>query len=221
MILDSEQVVRLYRRLAPLYDPMVVPLEWLGARRYRERAVRGLKLRPGEVVLDLGCGTVLNMPLLHDAVGAGGRIVCVDLSTEMLSRARRRAERHGFTNVELVRADLAAYWPPPVIDEALATFALEMVPEYDEIVQRVSAALSDRGRLAVYGLKHPQRWPAWLVQLGVWVTAPFGVSRAYETFRPYEAVREHLSEIEYCEFLFGAAYLCVGERADSENFANP
>ena len=60
----------------------------------------------------------------------------------MLSRARRRAERHGFTNVELIRADLATYWPPPVIDGALATFALEMVPEYDEIVRRVSAALS-------------------------------------------------------------------------------
>ena len=220
MILDSEQVVRLYRRLAPLYDPMVVPLEWLGARRHRERAVRSLELRPGGVVLDLGCGTGLNMPLLHDAVGARGRIVCVDLSTEMLSRAWRRAERHGFTNVELVRADLATYQPPSAYDGALATFALEMVPEYDEIVRRASAALPVGGRLAVYGLKHPERWPAWLIQLGVWITAPFGVSRAYETFRPYEAVREHLSEVEYREFLFGAACRCVGERADAAAAGN-
>ena len=57
MILDSKQVVRLYRRLAPFYDPMVVPLEWLGGRRHRERAVRSLQLSPGGVVLDLGCGT--------------------------------------------------------------------------------------------------------------------------------------------------------------------
>jgi len=213
MILDSEQVARLYRRLAPFYDPMVVPLEWLGARRYRARAVRSLELRPGGVVLDLGCGTGLNMALLHDAVGTGGRIVCVDLSAEMLARSRRRAERRGFTNVELVQADLATYRPPAAYDGALATFALEVVPEYDEVVRRVSATLAGRGRLAVYGLKHPERWPAWLVQLGVWITAPFGVSRAYETFRPYEAVRKHLSEVEYREFLFGVGYLCVGERA--------
>ena len=217
MILDREQLVRLYRRLAPLYDLLVVPLEWLGARRYRERAVRSLGLRPGGVVLDLGCGTGLNMPWLHDAVGEGGRIVCVDLSADMLSRARRRAERHGFTNVELIRADLATYRPPSVYDGALATFTLEVVPEYAEIVRRVSAALPVDGRLAVYGLKHPERWPAWLVQLGVWMTAPFGVSRSYETFRPYEAVREHLSEIGYREFLFGVAYLCVGERADTKD----
>jgi len=92
----------------------------------------------------------------------------------------------------------------------------QVVPEYAEIVRRVSGALPAGGKLAVYGLKHPERWPAWLVQLGVWITAPFGVSRAYETFRPYEAVREHLSEIEYREFLLGAAYLCVGERADAK-----
>jgi len=214
VILDSKQVARLYRRLAPLYDPMVVPLEWLGARRYRERAVRSLELRPGGVVLDLGCGTGLNMALLHDAVGADGRIVCVDLSAEMLARARRRAERRGFNNVELIHADLVTFQPPATYDGALATFALEVVPEYDEVVRRVSATLSSRGRLAVYGLKHPERWPAWLVQLGIWITAPFGVNRAYEAFRPYEAVREDLSEVGYREFLFGAGYLCVGERAD-------
>ena len=69
MILDSEQVKRLYRRMAPFYDLMVVPLEWLGARRHRARAVRRLELQPGAIVLDLGCGTGLNLPLLHKAVG--------------------------------------------------------------------------------------------------------------------------------------------------------
>lgn len=217
MILDSEQIVRLYRRLAPFYDPMVVPLEWLGARRHRERAVRGLGLRPGGVALDLGCGTGLNIPLLHEAVGSGGRIVCVDLSAAMLSRAQRRVERHGFANVELVEADLATYRAPPGIDGGLATFALEMVPEYDEVVGRIARALSDEGRVAVYGLKHPESWPTWLIELGIWVTAPFGVSREYESLRPYEAVRGHLSEIEYREFLFEAAYLCVGERAATKH----
>ena len=95
MILDREQLVRLYRRLAPLYDLLVVPLEWLGARRYRERAVRSLGLRPGGVVLDLGCGTGLNMPWLHDAVGEGRpHRLCRPFRGHALpSSASRRASR--------------------------------------------------------------------------------------------------------------------------------
>ena len=220
MILDNEQVVRLYRHIAPLYDLMVVPLEWLGAGRHRARAVRGLELRPGATVLDLGCGTGLNLPLLHKAVGPGGRIICVDLSNDMLSRARRRAQRRGIDNVEWVQADLATYRLPPNVDGALATFALEMVPDYDAVVRRVVDNLSDNARLAVYGLKHPERWPAWLVQLGVWITSPFGVTPEYETFKPYAAVLEHLRKVEYREFMFGAAYLCVGERTGAGSLSS-
>ncbi len=217
MILNSEQVVRLYRRISPMYDLMVIPFEWLGAGRHRARAVRQLELQQGAVVLDLGCGTGLNLPLLHQAVGPSGRIICVDLSSEMLSRARRRAKRRGMMNVELVQADLATYRLPPSIDGALATFTLEMVRDYDAVVQRVAVNLSNKGRLAVYGLKHPERWPGWLVQLGVWITSPFGVNREYERFRPYDAVLQYLSKVEYCEFIFGAAYLCVGERASQQD----
>ncbi len=217
MILDSEQVKRLYQRIAPIYDLMAIPLEWLGACRHRVQAVHLLKLQAGGIVADLGCGTGLNLPLLHEAVGPGGRIICVDLSPDMLSRARRRAKRRGIRNVEWIQADLATYRLPPAIDGALATFSLEMVPEYDVIISRVAASLSNNGRLAVYGLKHPERWPDWLVQLGVWITSPFGVSREYETFRPYAAVFEHLSKVEYREFLFGTAYLCVGKRIPEQD----
>ena len=120
-------------------------------------------------------------------------------------------------NVEWIQADLATYRLPPDVDGALATFSLEMVPDYDAIIQRVAASLLGKGRLAVYGLKHPERWPGWLVQLGVWISSPFGVSREYETFKPYDAVLKHLDKIEYREFLFGAAYLCVGERAPQQD----
>ncbi|MEV8274752.1 methyltransferase domain-containing protein [Microbacterium sp. NPDC077184] len=91
----------------------------VGARWYDvlsgERVVYGvgrrvgigmLDLSPGDVVIDLGCGTGLNFPLLARAVGPEGLIVGVDRSGDMLAQARRRAQWLP-CEVVLVEADAA------------------------------------------------------------------------------------------------------------------
>ena len=217
MILSKSEIRTVYRRTARFYDVAVRVYRLFGADRHRRAAVRALRLHSGDTVVDLGCGTGLNFPLLHAAVGPTGRIIGVDLTDAMLAKARRRAANAGWRNVELVEADLAEYVFPPEMDAALATYALEMVPEYDAVVQRTAAALPPGGRLAVHGLKHPERWPEWLIRLGVWVNKPFGVSRDYAMFRPWESVRRYMRETEHWELYFGAAYLSVGEaRARAE-----
>ena len=185
MILSRDQVRSLYRRTARFYDLVVWAYRLLGADRHRRTAVEALRLRPGDTVVDMGCGTGLNFPYLQEAVGSTGRIVGVDLTDAMLERAQARADRSGWQNIELVEADLADYVFPPDVDAALATFALEMVPEYDAVVCRAADALPPRGRLALHGLKHPERWPEGLIRLGVWLNKPFGVTRDYEAFRPW------------------------------------
>jgi ubiquinone/menaquinone biosynthesis C-methylase UbiE len=74
-------------------------------RAYRQRAVDALALAQGDTVVELGCGTGRNFEMLARAVGPGGRVIGVDISDAMLSRARRRVVRHGWSNVELVRSD--------------------------------------------------------------------------------------------------------------------
>lgn len=211
MILSKEEVRRLYRRTAAFYDAAVWLYRLVGTGRHRPHAVAALQLRPGDTVVDMGCGTGLNLHLLRAAVGPGGRVVGVDLTDAMLERARRRIERAGWDNVEVVEADLAGYAFPLDMKGAVATFALEMVPEYDAVIRRVAANLPPGRRLAVYGLKHPERWPRWLVRLGVWLNRPFGVSHEYAALRPWESVRRHMREVEHREFYAGAAYLSVGE----------
>jgi len=215
-ILSNDEITQLYRRIAPFYDALAAK-GWLGVRRHRELAVRGLQLQPEDVVVDLCCGTGLNFALLHDAVGARGRIIGVDLSPDMLDRARRRADRKGYDNVELVRADVASYAFPPGVDSVISTYGLEMVPEYDDIIRRAATALPGGARLSVYGLKHPDHWPRAVLKLAILAAKPFGVSREYESFRPYESVRRHLLEADYREFLKGAAYLSVGERSSESD----
>src|SRR5680860_236148 len=102
---------RRYGLIAPLYD--TVSGEWPIYRIGRIAGIRALQLKPGDRVLDIGCGTGLNFPLLREAVGPGGRIVGVDISGEMLQRSRTRAARRGWANVEVVHADATTIGHPP------------------------------------------------------------------------------------------------------------
>jgi ubiquinone/menaquinone biosynthesis C-methylase UbiE len=92
-----EKAVRGYRARAARYDA------WTAAgQAYRDATVRRLKLTPGAVVLDIGCGTGLNLAALEDQIGPGGRVIGIDLSPEMLAEAHARTERHAGANVTLV-----------------------------------------------------------------------------------------------------------------------
>src|SRR6202162_5488778 len=57
-------------------------------------------LRPGEVVVDLGCGGGLDVLLAAAKVGPTGTAIGIDMTPEMIDRARRNAARQGLSNVE-------------------------------------------------------------------------------------------------------------------------
>lgn len=212
MILNRHEIRKLYGRTARLYDLALLGYRLTGIDRHRRETIAQLRLKPGDVVVDLGCGTGANFAALVKSVGPAGRIVGVDLSEAMLARARQRIDRNNWKNIELIEADLLDYAFPPQMSAAIAAFTLEMVPEYDAVISRIAASLPGNGRLGLLGLKHPESWPDWLITLGVWLNKPFGVSRDYENFRPWEAVRRHMRLIEFKELYYGAAYRCVGQR---------
>ncbi|MCB9797212.1 MAG: methyltransferase domain-containing protein [Alphaproteobacteria bacterium] len=148
-------VTKNYDRLSGSYDLwsrwLVDPLTDLPA--LRERAVQSLGLTPGARVLDIGCGTGLNLPLLASRVGPGGRVVGLDYSPGMLEQARRRAAREGWTQVELVQGDaaeLAGVGGP--FDAALSTWALGIVDDLPGALRRAVEVLEPGGRLAVLDL---------------------------------------------------------------------
>ncbi len=209
---DAVAVRRLYDRLAPIYDLASRPYSWIGTRRLSERAIAELRLRRGDTVVDLGTGTGRNLPALAAAVGPRGRAVGVDLSPAMLERARRRVG--DLPQVELVEADMTRFQLPDGTDAVLATYALEMVREYDALVARLARECRPGARLVLNGLRSPERWPTWAVRLGSILSRPFGVTRAYRDHRPWEAVARHLVDTTYDEGAGGAVYLAAGTRPD-------
>lgn len=85
-----------------------------------------------------------------------------------------------------------------------STPALILVLEYDAVIRIASQALQPGGRLAVFDMKKPENWPAWLVRLAVWLNKPIGVSLELADRHSWELIRRYLNEVIFPEHYFGA-----------------
>jgi ubiquinone/menaquinone biosynthesis C-methylase UbiE len=215
MALDKKAIARLYKKRAGRYDLSANAYYLLGIREfaYRKMAVQALSLKPGDTVLEIGCGTGLNFSLLRQRVGPAGRIIGVDLTPEMLEEAGRRARRSDWSNVELVQSDAAAYRFPEALSGIISTFAITLIPEYDKIIAKGAAGLSPGKRFVILDFKKPNNWPMWLLRLFVVFTGPFGVSLDLADRHPWESIDKYMATIEFRELYFGGLYLSVGQTA--------
>ena len=210
---NSSYIRDLYRKRARRYDLAVATYRLMGLRerRYRRDTVEALYLKPGDTVLDLACGTGLNFEYLERAVGERGSILGVDLTDGMLNVARRRIQEEGWSNIELVEADLVEYTFPSDIAGIVCTFAISLVPEFDEVIRRAAASLRTGGRMAVFDIKRPENWPDWMARFTAWINQPFGVCLESTERRPWESINRHLREVLFREYFFDYLYLSVGE----------
>lgn len=213
MAFTKQKIQDLYRIRAKHYNLTANLYYLIGFREwlYRQRAVDALQLKEGDIVVEIGCGTGLNFPLLQRSVGPGGKIIGVDLTDRMLEQAERRISRHGWSNVELVWDDAAAFAFPEGANGVLSTFALTLMPEYDRIIRAGRDALAPAGRFAVLDLKKPANTPQWLTRLMIRLTAPFGVSLDLAVRHPWESIECYFPVNFYEEYFFGFVYLSVGE----------
>ena len=222
-----EHLIQTYRKKAKHYDitSRLYPAPGYPQRGQRLRAVQALRLRPGDTVIDIACGTGLNFPLLHQAVGPGGRIVGVDLTDAMLARARDRTQANGWGNVSLVHADAAGFGFPAGADAIVSTYALTQVPECAQVITRGTAALAAGGRWAVLDLKVPGRTPGWLARAGTATVRPFASIDQWINRRPWETIRtamqEELTSFSWTELFFGTAFLAAGTRGPGALGAQP
>ena len=151
--------LRRYEWLARAYDLTSGEPVYRAGRRL---GIDALRLRPGQCVLDVGCGTGLNFPLLAERVGAYGLVIGVDSSPGMLEQARARVARAGWDNVRLIEADATTLDLVRVrkeaggpVDAALATYALSLMPAWPSAWRRMLELVRPGGRLAVVDLQRP------------------------------------------------------------------
>jgi demethylmenaquinone methyltransferase/2-methoxy-6-polyprenyl-1,4-benzoquinol methylase len=213
----SVNLISLYRKRAKWYDRDTLLLYLAGFRHwaYRKRAIQSLALHHGDTVVDLGCGTGLNFSLLQDQVGSRGRIIGVDLTDAMLDEARTRIAAHGWSNVDLIKSDAAVYVFPAEADGILSTFALTLVPEFDDVIRSGALALLPGKRFVILDFKRPtgrfmNKAAPLLARL---LTGPFGGTIEMASRRPWQSLAKHLAPIQLTDLYLGGAYIAVGEKA--------
>jgi demethylmenaquinone methyltransferase/2-methoxy-6-polyprenyl-1,4-benzoquinol methylase len=177
-------------------------------RQWREQLVAALPLRPGDTVLDVGCGTGLCAPLLHRKVGPAGTIIGIDESEQMLAVAAHRVTEHGWDNVRLIAAPVATAPIDGMADAALFC-AVHDIMQSGAALDNIVAHLRPGSPVAATGGKQPALW--------MWPLRPW-VTRLHQPFitdftgfdQPWRLLAKHLPDLQVRELAFTAGYLAVG-----------
>jgi demethylmenaquinone methyltransferase/2-methoxy-6-polyprenyl-1,4-benzoquinol methylase len=200
---DMVQALVRYKRHAAGYDASA-----RRTMRVRERTIARLDLRPGDRVLDVACGTGLSLASLRDAVGAGGEVVGIELSPDMLAIARRRVREAGWRNVWLVESSMESADVPFGLDALLFHFTHDVMRSPGAL-QRIFAAAKPGARVAIAGMKYA---PWWMAPANLIVRAK---ARPYMTTleglaAPWDLALPYMERFAWCPVFCGTGYIGWG-----------
>lgn len=110
------------------------------------RAMDALHIRPGETVVDLGCGTGQTLLQLAERVGAGGHVVGIDISAPLLKAARSRTS--GIEQVTCIEGDATGLaLPAGSIDAFFSRFGVMALPDHVTTFANFHQMLKPSGRI--------------------------------------------------------------------------
>ncbi len=107
-------------------------------------------IKPGETVLDLGSGAGNDVFIASTLVGDEGRVIGLDMTEDMVARARENAEKLGRTNVEFVHGEIEEIpLPADEIDLVVSNCVLNLVPNKEKAFGEIHRVLKPGGRFSI------------------------------------------------------------------------
>jgi S-adenosylmethionine-diacylgycerolhomoserine-N-methlytransferase len=154
-------------RLNSFYGPQAGQYDASRARflRGRRELYEMLPTPDGGIWLELGGGTGANLEQLGDRLRRLAQVYLVDLSSGLLETARRRSRDRGWTNVDVIEADVTTFTPPGgPADVVTFSYSLTMIPDWFLAIDRAWQLLRPGGVVGVVDFyvsrKHPD--PGWV-----------------------------------------------------------
>jgi len=154
--IKKSDVPKIYKKVASIYDL------WgqLTESKARKQCLELAEIRDGETVLEVAVGTGLAfLEILR--LNPNGHNEGVDLTEDMLSRAKQKAQRLGVTNYSLITAD--AYhlaYADDSFDLVINNYMFDLLPEDDFsiVLNEFKRVLRPSGRVVVVNMTKPEHW---------------------------------------------------------------
>ncbi len=141
--MNIDAVKAAYRRYARIYDILFGPIFHPG----RKVIVEALECQPGDRILEVGVGTGLSLPLYPDHVKVTG----IDISTEMLEKARQRIQRDRLSQVdEVLEMDAERMeFADASFDKVVAMYVVSVVPDLAQLVKEMRRVCKPNGEIFI------------------------------------------------------------------------
>jgi arsenite methyltransferase len=108
------------------------------------------RLEPGERVLDLGCGAGTDSLVAALMVGDAGSVTGIDMTPQMLDKARRAAAELGVRNVEFVEGEAEQLpFAAASFDVVISNGVIDLVPDKDAVFAQLHRVLAPGGRIQI------------------------------------------------------------------------
>ena len=108
------------------------------------------RLEPGERVADLGCGAGTDTLVAAQMVGRDGSVTGIDMTPEMLAKARTAQGELGVTNVDFVEGEIERLpFEDGTVDVVISNGVIDLVPDKDAVFAEIFRVLKPGGRIQI------------------------------------------------------------------------
>lgn len=187
----------------------------------RQKAVELLNLKEGDRVLDLGCGPGGTFPYLVHAVGSSGQVIGVEISPEISRNARRRIDKNGWRNVEVIEAAAQDVRLRGRFNGVLM-FAAADVYASKEALENIFPHLRENARVVAFGAKiSSNRFGKILNPLlrMAFSKLSFATTPSPDD-EPWRVLAKRVEKLDIEEYFFGLMFLASGSAATTKGKTN-